>query len=106
MAFPSGTPYPEDPEDRLNAVLEDVFSGSRLALARAAGVSRSLVNKWPPGSEILMDRHLLTAIESELAVLEARRAVLIGAKYGIKDSIKRLNAVAKDELAIRKELGQ
>ena len=66
MPYPAGTPYSEHPEKRLNAVLEDVFSGSRLALARAAGVSRSLANKWPPGSEILMDRHLLTAIESEL----------------------------------------
>jgi hypothetical protein len=106
MPLPKGTPYSEDPEERLNAVLEDVFNNSRLALARAAGVSRALVNKWPPGSALLMDRHLLTAIESELEVLEERRGVLIAAKYGIEDSIRRLNALAKDEAAIRKDLGQ
>jgi hypothetical protein len=107
MPLPKVTTYSEDPEKRLNAVLRDIFGNSRLALARAAGVSRSLVNKWPPGSEILMDRHLLTAIDHELAVLDERRAVLIAAKSGIKDSIKRLNAMAKkSEADIRKELGQ
>jgi hypothetical protein len=102
MPLPKGTPYPVDAKERLKAVLAGVFGGSRLALAKAAGVSRSLVNRWPPGSALLMDRHLLAAIENELELLEERRAVLIGAKYGIKDSIRRHNA----EDAVRKEMGQ
>jgi hypothetical protein len=36
---------------------------------------------------MVMDRHLLTAIEQELEVAEER----VKAKYGIKDSIRRQN---------------
>jgi transcriptional regulator with XRE-family HTH domain len=91
MPLPKGTQFPADPKERLDAILKDCFGNSRLALARAASVSRALVNRWPPGSKMVMDRHLLTAIEHELDVAEERVIRLREAKYGIEDSVRRQN---------------
>jgi len=40
---------------------------------------------------MVMDRHLLTAIEHELDVAEERVIRLREAKYGIEDSVRRQN---------------
>jgi hypothetical protein len=54
MPLPKGTKFPADPKERLDAILKDCFGNSRLALARAASVNRALVNRWPPGSKMVM----------------------------------------------------
>jgi transcriptional regulator with XRE-family HTH domain len=80
MAKKAADQIPDDPLEFLKYVQERVFDNSPAALARAAGVSRAAVNKWlkmksgrlPPG----LNAYMKTAIESELARLAERHAMV------------------------------
>jgi hypothetical protein len=94
------TALPADPAERLMFVVDNYFRKSRLALSRAAGVSRAAVNQWPPQSALAMDKHLLVAVEREIQIADDRSKVLFELKMGLREHIGRSTA----EHEIRAEL--
>ena len=71
---------PADPEGRFRLILKVVFAGSPAALARAAGVSRAAVYKWPPEQAWLLDTHLAKALDHEIADTVERHRMLVDLK--------------------------
>jgi hypothetical protein len=77
---------PRDPEGRFKMILEVAFGNSPLALARAAGVSRAAVNKWPPERDIwLLDEHLAKALDAEISATLLRHRILTDLKIQLLD---------------------
>ncbi len=71
---------PADPESRFKFILKVVFGNSPSALAKAAGVSRTAVYKWPPDQIWLLDTHLAKALDSAIADTVERHRMLVDLK--------------------------
>jgi hypothetical protein len=77
---------PRDPKGRFEMILKVAFGNSPLALARAAGVSRAAVNKWPPERDIwLLDEHLARALDAEISATVIRQRILVDLKQQLLD---------------------
>jgi hypothetical protein len=78
---------PDDDQSRMEYVCLRLF-GKRTAytaLANACGVSRTAVNKWPPGSPALLDMHLMKAIDYEIRWAEERLKMLREVRDAMRD---------------------
>jgi hypothetical protein len=64
---------PEDRKARVEYVGTLMFGKRYMRkMAKAAGVSRSLVNKWPPEAGWLLNQHLYRAVKVEELAAQAR----------------------------------
>jgi hypothetical protein len=97
---PTKSFFPADPKKRLEFVLQRFFGNSPLRLALAAGITRAAVNKWPPATVVLMDKHLLVAIDHELTAASDRVTALLEARAGIQRVIE--NLTPEDLKALRR----
>lgn len=87
---PKSLKLPTDPKKRLEFMLEHFFGNSPQRLALAAGITRAAVNKWPPAMVVLMDRHLLVAVDHELTAASDRVTALLEARAAIRKVIETL----------------
>jgi hypothetical protein len=85
---------PDDDESRLGYVCLRLFGkrSAATALAHACGVSRTAVNKWPPGSSYVLDLHLMKAIDYEIKWSEDRLKMLREVKAGMRDRQRKYRA--------------